>query len=88
MKINWKVRFFHKPFLTSLFALVLMLVKEIATLFGFDTTIYNDQLTSILNTILAIFVLLGIIIDPTTEGMTDSNQALLYEKPLEKKEGE
>ena len=81
MKINWKVRFKHKPFLIALFSLALLLVQQVASFFGFDTTIYNDQATDLFNTVLSIVVLLGIVSDPTTSGMSDSQQALRYHKP-------
>ncbi|MEK5215327.1 phage holin [Psychrobacillus sp. FSL H8-0487] len=81
MKINWKVRFKHKPFLIALFALVMLLVQQVASFFGFDTTIYNNQVTDLFNTVLAILVLLGVVSDPTTEGMSDSKQAMYYNKP-------
>ncbi|MEG0260730.1 MAG: phage holin, partial [Lysinibacillus sp.] len=53
MKINWKVRLKHKPFLVAAFALLLLLVQQVATLFGYDTTIYNEQATDLFNTVLA-----------------------------------
>ena len=81
MKINWKVRLKHKPFLVSLFALFLLLVQQVAAIFGIDTTIYNAQATELFNTVLAILVLIGVVIDPTTESISDSKQALRYEKP-------
>lgn len=81
MKINWKVRFKHKPFLVALFSLVLILVQQIASIFGIDTTIYNEQITILFNTILSILVLLGVVIDPTTQGVKDSENALNYKEP-------
>ena len=81
MKINWKVRFKHKPFLVGLFSLVLLLVQQVASLFGFDTTVYNDQVTNLFITVLSILVLLGIVIDPTTQSVSDSEQALKYKEP-------
>lgn len=81
MKINWKVRLKHKPFLVSLFALLLLLVQQVAAIFGIDTTIYNQQATELFNTVLAIFVLVGVVVDPTTAGTQDSEQALGYKKP-------
>jgi len=83
MKINWKVRLKHKPFLVALFSLVLILVQQIASIFGIDTTIYNEQITILFNTILSILVLLGVVIDPTTQGVTDSEKALHYKEPKE-----
>lgn len=80
MKINWKVRLHHKPFLVGAFSLLLLLIQQIAALFGFDTTIYNEQVTDIFNTVLALFVLFGVVSDPTTPGLNDSERALKYNK--------
>ncbi len=81
MKINWTVRFKHKPFLISLSALVMLLAQQVASFFGLDTTIYNEQVTDLFNTVLAILVLLGVVSDPTTDGLSDSKQAMFYKKP-------
>lgn len=81
MKINWKVRLKHKTFLVALFALLLLLVQQVAAVFGIDTTIYNEQAMDLFNTVLAILVLVGVVIDPTTNGTNDSSQALRYDKP-------
>ncbi|WP_421663384.1 phage holin [Lysinibacillus telephonicus] len=81
MKINWKVRLQHKQFWVSLIALLLVLANQIAGIFNFDITIYNDQITNISETVLSILGLLGIIVDPTTNGVSDSPQALTYVKP-------
>lgn len=81
MKINWKVRLQHKQFWVSLIALLLVLANQIAGIFNVDITVYNDQITSISETVLSILGLLGIIVDPTTNGVSDSSQALTYVKP-------
>ena len=81
MKINWKVRLQHKQFWMSLIALLIVLANQVAGIFNVDITLYNDQITSISETVLSILALLGIIIDPTTKGTSDSQQALNYEKP-------
>ena len=88
MKINWKVRLQHKPFLVSLFALLLLLMQQVAAIFGIDTTVYNEQATELFNTVLAIFILLGVVVDPTTAGTSDSQQALGYNKPRDDLEGD
>lgn len=81
MKINWKVRLQHKQFWVSLIALLLVLANQTAGIFNIDITIYNDQITAISETVLSILGLLGIIIDPTTVGTSDSTQALKYDAP-------
>lgn len=83
MKINWKVRLRHKQFWVSLIALLIVLANQIAGIFHVDITVYNDQVTAITETVLSILALLGIIIDPTTSGVSDSTKALNYNKPKE-----
>ena len=83
MKINWKVRLQHKTFWVSLISLLIVLANQIAGIFNVDITIYNAQVTAITETVLGILALLGIIIDPTTSGASDSYQAMRYNKPKE-----
>lgn len=83
MKINWKVRMQHKTFWVSLISLLIVLANQIAGIFNVDITIYNAQVTAITETVLGILALLGIIIDPTTNGASDSYQAMRYRKPKE-----
>jgi len=81
MKINWKIRLQHKQFWMSLIALLIVLANQIAGIFNVDITIYNDQVTAISETVLSILALVGIIVDPTTQGTSDSIQALKYDAP-------
>ncbi len=81
MGINWKVRFRHKTFWISLIALLSVLLNQLAPIFNFDITIINKQLTGLTETVLMILVLLGIVVDPTTDGIKDSDQALSYTQP-------
>lgn len=80
-QINWKVRFRSKTFLASLFALLLVLAQQIASVFGVDITVYSEQATDIFNTVLTILALIGVVHDPTTRGISDSERALTYKKP-------
>lgn len=82
MRINWKVRLQHIPFLLGLFSLLLLLAQQVGTIFGFDlTAAMSEQIASILNTVLSILVLMGVIVDPTTKGTSDSEKALMYRRP-------
>ena len=83
MKINWKVRFKHKQFWVAMVALLLVLGNQVAAMFGVDITLISDQITNISETILMILALMGIVIDPMTEGVNDSTRAMRYEKPRE-----
>ena len=82
MRINWKIRFMHKPFVLALFSLLLLLAQQVGVMFGYDLTSgMSEQLTNILNTVLSILVLMGVVVDPTTSGTSDSERALMYRKP-------
>lgn len=86
--INWKVRFRHKSFWISLIALISVFLNQIASIFNVDITIMSKQLTDIAETVLMIFVFLGIVVDPTTHGIKDSDQALTYSAPRKPEEGQ
>jgi len=94
MKINWKVRLHNKVFVTSLASLLLVLANQTAAIFGYDITIYNEQITALAQTVLGILSVIGVFHDPTTTengGLWDSDKAMTYGKKTEenfKKKGE
>lgn len=82
MKINWKVRLKQKTFLTSIFSSLLLLAQAISSLFGFNITEeFGQELTYTFNCFLSALVITGIIVDPTTQGLADSENAQDYEEP-------
>ena len=81
--INWKVRIKNKNFWIALIPALIVLIQYIANLFGITLNL-NDMSEKILDVVNAVFVvlsILGIVTDPTTEGIADSKQALTYTKP-------
>ena len=89
MNINWTVRFRNKSFWLSLIPAVLLLVQVVAAVFGYtlDLGELGDKLLSVVNALFAVLAILGVVTDPTTKGVSDSTQALTYEKPKDDKEG-
>ena len=84
MKINWKVRLQHKSFLVALFAALLLLAQQVARALGYDLPeAVGEQATAIFNSVLGILVLLGVVVDPTTSAVSDSQKAMQYAKPKE-----
>lgn len=72
MKINWSLRLQSKFFWVALISLIVLLTQQL----GFD--IFPKNWEEVLNTVLSILILLGVINDPTTKGLNDSEQALDY----------
>lgn len=83
MNINWKVRIKNKAWWLAMVPAVLILVQALAAPFGYqwDFGVLNEQLAAIINAAFAVLALVGIVADPTTEGIGDSVQALQYEHP-------
>ena len=83
MKINWMVRIKNKAFWLAIIPAVLLLVQAVAGAFGFVLELgeIGDKLLEIVNAVFVVLSLLGIVADPTTIGMGDSQRALKYVDP-------
>lgn len=83
MKINWGVRIRNKSFWTALIPALALLGQAIAGLFGFtiDLGTLSGKLLGVVDAVFAVLVILGIVNDPTTNGIGDSDRALTYERP-------
>ena len=63
--MNWKARFKNKTFWVALMSAIVVLTQQL----GLD--IFPDNIMEIVNTVLMILVILGVVVNPTTEGVTD-----------------
>ena len=81
--INWKVRIKSKTFWVTIIPLVLLLIQLVAGLFGFkpDFGDLGNKLLAIVDVVFAILAALGIVVDHTTNGISDSSRAMTYDKP-------
>lgn len=81
--INWQVRAKSKTFWLALIPGVLLLVEQVAALIGYslDLAVLGGQLNGIIDTVFMLLTLMGVIVDPTTKGVGDSDQALKYTEP-------
>lgn len=66
MNINWKARLTNKTFWIAIISAIVLLTNQL----GFH--IFPDNWSDVLNTILTIFILLGVIVDPSTSGIGDN----------------
>ena len=72
--INWKLRFKNKATLLAIAGTLILLAQQLGLKLP-------DNIADIVNTFLTLLVLLGVISDPTTEGISDSPKALTYSEP-------
>ena len=81
MKINWKLRLQNKATLSTLIALIVAIVYQVLGWFGIIPKVPATEILDVLSVVLEALALLGIIVDPTTAGVSDSNRAMKYEIP-------
>ena len=83
MKINWKVRIKNKNFWITAIPAALLLIQAILAVFGvtIDAGEIGNKLLVVVDAVFALLVGLGVLIDPTTAGISDSDQAMTYQTP-------
>ena len=80
-KINWKVRFKNKVWLGSFLSLIVGFVYSMLALFDVFPQVTQNLVVQLLNQVLTFLGLIGVIVDPTTAGLGDSERAMGYEEP-------
>lgn len=81
MKVNWKVRFKNKVWLTAFISLIVGFVFNVLKLFDVVPIVTENLIMDIVGQFLTFLGLIGVIVDPTTVGMNDSIRAMGYEEP-------
>ncbi len=79
--INWKLRFKNKVTLTALIAAVVGFIYTLLTIFGVTPQVEQDSIMQLASLVIMLLCSLGVVVDPTTAGVTDSKQALSYTVP-------
>lgn len=83
MKINLKVRFKNKLFWLTFIPAMLLLIKAIAEVFGItlDFIELEGKLVAVVEALFLVLGIVGVVADPTTKGIGDSENALTYTEP-------
>ena len=83
--INWKIRLMNRQFWLSLIPALALCAQAVAAVFGWEIYLSPTVTTllAVVNTVFALLAVLGIVVDPTTAGIGDSERALGYEVPWE-----
>ena len=79
--INWKLRFMNRTVLCAIIAQLAAIVYVALGFFGIVPAITEDAIVAFCYMVVELLVLLGVVTDPTTKGVTDSEQAMTYEQP-------
>ncbi len=74
MKINWSLRFHNKVWLTTLLAVVCTFVFNLLELFEVQVNVDQEQVLQLGAAILSLLSALGVVIDPTTPGISDRKE--------------
>ncbi|NVO88961.1 phage holin [Lactobacillus rhamnosus] len=79
-KINWTVRMLSVKFWLALVPAILLVGQSVAAVFGYnwDFASLGKQLTGVINAVFAVLTIVGVTVDPTTQGVSDSQRALSY----------
>ena len=89
MKINWKVRLNNRQFWKAIIPAVALAIQAILAIFGVTLNLETlvGKLIAVVDAVFAVLVILGIVVDPTTAGIGDSDRAMGYEVPWSDNDG-
>lgn len=80
-KINWRVRFRNKIWLAAFASLFITFIYGLLELLDVVPSISEGRAIEVIQSLLTVLGLIGIVTDPTTAGIGDSERALGYEEP-------
>ncbi len=87
MKIKWKLRLQNKATLIALVTAVIAFVYQALGIADIVPAISESQIVECTGMLINILAMLGIVTDPTTAGVSDSEQALTYSEPKKEENG-
>ena len=83
MRINWKLRFKNKVTFSALIWVIFLIMYQILSILGIAVPVSEDSISELITLIINMFAVIGIIVDPTTANINDSERAMGYEEPKE-----
>ena len=78
MKINIEARLKNKVFLISMSVLLISIIYKVLSLFGIAPSIDENAVLEVVSMVIDFLALLGVVVDPTTNGINDSERAMTY----------
>lgn len=86
MKINLKVRFKNPVFWLTVIPALVTFVYTVLGACGAVPAVSEDMIINIITAVVSALTALGVLVDPTTKGVGDSERALGYDEPSGTKE--
>lgn len=81
MKIKWILRLKNKVTLTALIGGCVTLIYQILGWFGIVPSISPNEILNAASLLINMLVILGIVVDPTTAGVEDTDTVMDYAEP-------
>ncbi len=78
MRINIKERLKNKTFVLIAITLFITFVYQLLALLGITPAVSENEVVELVSMAINILAFLGVLVDPTTEGLSDSERALTY----------
>lgn len=78
MKINFMVRLKNRTFLLTFLITCISFIYQLLGMFEIVPGISSDSLTQTVTMFVNLLAAIGILVDPTTKGVSDSAKALTY----------
>lgn len=81
MSINWKVRFKNPVWLTAFVTFLISTAYQLLAMFDVVPAVTEEAILQAVAAVVQLLTLAGILVDPTTQGLNDSERALEYQSP-------
>ena len=81
MKINFKVRFKNPVFWLTVIPAVITFVYTVLGAVGVVPSLSEDVVVNIVTALISALTTVGVLVDPTTKGVGDSERAMSYDAP-------
>lgn len=83
--MNLKLRLKNKVTLLAIVSTALAIVYTFLGMVGVVPSVTQEQWHNLFVIVIQLLVLLGVVVDPTTDGVKDSEQAMAYTEPRKDK---
>ena len=78
MKINFKVRMKNKAFVVGVATLLVSFLYKLLAAMDIVPAVSESEILELMGLVVNMLALVGVIVDPTTKGVSDSERAKLY----------